>query len=69
MAIEIVLSPGSDAELSVHLASLNDPEMRNLPALAQRSRVLLASCPASEQITAILDYLQESGLDGLRLVL
>ena len=69
MAIEIVLSPGSDAELSGHLASLYDPEIRNLPAIAQPSRVLLASCSASEQITAISDYLQESGLDGLRLVL
>jgi hypothetical protein len=60
MAIEIVLSPGNDAELSGLLASLDGPEKRSLPALVQQGRVLLGPRPASEQITAASDYLRES---------
>jgi subtilase family serine protease len=51
------------------LANLYDPKNASYKHQLSKGKFYARFAPASEQSTAISDYLQESGLHGLRLFL
>jgi len=69
MGIEVVLRPLNESEFSGRLANLYDPKNASYKHQLSKGKFYARFAPASEQSTAISDYLQESGLHGLRLFL